>query len=538
MKPNLIVVLLVGLVLGFAIGKVLTSSRSDAPTVVTERSPSPAAGEGEASLPIKSSDMPAEIFAGMTDAQKYAAMRVMNDNTCDCGCPHDSLAGCAKQDPHCPVAPAKIKHAAALAKAGKSAAEIQAEMFGGPPKGAAARAQAQDSEVSKVPIDGSPSHGKPTALVTMVEISDYQCPFCANANQTVEELQKQYGDKLRLVMKQNPLPMHPDANSASLAALAAGEQGKYWQMHQRLFANQKALDAQSLEKHAREIGLDLASWKKALANPKLQEKIRNDQALAASLGATGTPAFFINGRRLSGAQPIATFKRVIDEELTKAEAMVKEGVRSDQVYAKIMEKASAAQAEAAANPAPEVQKIALGSAPVKGPKNAPVTIVVFSDFQCPYCSRAVPTLKAIEQQYGSKVKLAFKHQPLPIHQNARLAAAASMAANEQGKFWLYHDKLFENQQALDRASLEKYAAQLDLNMPKFKAALDSNKFDAQISADSSEGAQLGANATPTFFINGRQLIGAQPVDAFKVIIDEELKKPEKGPGTKHAAAAR
>jgi len=134
------------------------------------------------------------------------------------------------------------------------------------------------------------------------------------------------------------------------------------------------------------------------------------------------------------------------------------------------------------------------------------------------------------------VKVAFKHQPLPMHQNARLAAAASMAANEQGKFWEYHDKLFENQQSLDRASLEKYAEQVGLNLQKFKAALDSNKFDSQISADSAEGTRLGANGTPTFFINGRQLVGAQPIDAFKSIIDDELKKSEKPRGTKHAAA--
>ncbi len=99
-----------------------------------------------------------------------------------------------------------------------------------------------------------------------------------------------------------------------------------------------------------------------------------------------------------------------------------------------------------------------------------------------------------------------------------------MAANAQGKFWEMHDKLFANQRALDRASLEKYAQELGLNMDKFKAALDSNKFNAQIEADSAEGTRLGASGTPTFFINGRTVVGAQPVESFKRIIDEELKK--------------
>jgi protein-disulfide isomerase len=114
-----------------------------------------------------------------------------------------------------------------------------------------------------------------------------------------------------------------------------------------------------------------------------------------------------------------------------------------------------------------------------------------------------------------------------MHPNARLAAAASMAANEQGKFWEYHDKLFANQTALDRPSLEKYAQELGLNMTKFKSALDSNKYDAVVSADSSQGTSLGANGTPTFFINGRQLVGAQPLESFKAIIDEEIKKKAK-----------
>src|SRR6185436_13836335 len=146
---------------------------------------------------------------------------------------------------------------------------------------------------------------------------------------------------------------------------------------------------------------------------------------------------------------------------------------------------------------------------------------------CPFCGRVVPTLKQIEDQYGGKVRIAFKHQPLPFHQNARPAAMAAMAAQEQGKFWEMHDKLFANQQALDRASLEKYAQEIGLDMGKFKAALDSNKFDAQITKDSNEGAAIGANGTPTFFINGRQLVGAQPIESFKAMIDEELKKKGK-----------
>ena len=136
----------------------------------------------------------------------------------------------------------------------------------------------------------------------------------------------------------------------------------------------------------------------------------------------------------------------------------------------------------------------------------------------------VPTLHDLEKQYEGKIKIVFKNQPLPFHNNAKGAASAAMAANEQGKFWEMHDKMFANQQALDRPSLERYAQELGLDVGKFKAALDSNKFDAYIAADSAEGMRVGANGTPTFFINGRQVVGAQPIEAFKSVIDDELKK--------------
>ncbi len=144
-----------------------------------------------------------------------------------------------------------------------------------------------------------------------------------------------------------------------------------------------------------------------------------------------------------------------------------------------------------------------------------MTIVEWSDFQCPFCSRVVPTLAQIKEKYGKDVRVVFRHQPLPFHQNAKPAAEAALAAHEQGKFWEMHDKLFANQKALDRATFEKYAQELGLDMGKFKAALDSGKFTAQIEADSAAGSAVGANGTPTFFVNGRSLVGAQPFEAFK-----------------------
>ena len=264
-----------------------------------------------------------------------------------------------------------------------------------------------------------------------------------------------------------------------------------------------------------------------LGRPQDQGRGRPGSKAGTAAGANGTPTFFINGRELVGAQPADAFEKIIDDEIKKADELIKGGTPLKDVYKKRIEAAALAPAPSAAPSAPAApegkQNIKLGDAPVKGPGDAKVTVIAFSDFQCPFCSRAVPVLKQIEDEYKGKVKIAFKQLPLPFHDKAHLAAEAALAANEQGKFWPKHDKLFANQQALDRPSLEKYAEELGLNMGKFKAALDSGKFKDKVDSDAKEGAAVGATGTPTFFINGTKVVGAQPFDAFKTVIDTELK---------------
>jgi len=378
-----------------------------------------------------------------------------------------------------------------------------------------------------VPADAPFKGGKAGAKVTIVEWSDFQCPFCSRVVPTIKQIQDSYGDNVKIVFRQQPLPFHNNAKIAAEASLAAHEQNKFWEMHDKMFANAQALDRASLERYASEIGLDVGKFKTALDSGKYTKRVEEDSAAGMAVGANGTPTFFINGREFVGAQPFEAFKNIIDEEIKKADAMLSKGIKAQDLYAEFQKEAGKApppSAPGAPEPAKVVTDLKIDGSPVLGPKNAPVTIVAFSDFQCPFCSRVVPTLHDLEKQYEGKIKVVFKHQPLPFHNNAKIAAAASMAANEQGKFWDMHDKLFANQQALDRPNLERYASELGLDMGKFKAALDSNKFDAFITADSNEGMRVGANGTPTFFINGRQVVGAQPIDAFKSVIDDELKK--------------
>jgi protein-disulfide isomerase len=389
-----------------------------------------------------------------------------------------------------------------------------------------------DTTVWRLSIDGSPVEGSPDALVTLVEFSDYQCPYCGRANTTVQQLKKDYGSKLRLVMKEFPLTsIHPKARGAALAAVAAGLQGKYWEMHDKLFANQLALDPPALEGYAKDIGLDVARFQADVANPRTAAVLERDTELAAALGVTSTPAVFINGRRLpGGAVPIESFKALIDEELVKAEAMVRAGTPASEVYARIIEKgevpnaAKARQADAAA----AVRKVdAPAESPSFGPQFAKVTIVEWSDFQCPYCSRAAPTVEKLREAYGKDVRFVFRNFPLPMHPNARIAAQAAMAAHAQGKFWDMHDQLFANQAALDRASLDKTAEKLGLDMARFARDIDGPQVKALIDADVAAAAAAGVRGTPTLFVNGRPVSGAPQWEQFRAEIDAEIAKANK-----------
>ena len=161
--------------------------------------------------------------------------------------------------------------------------------------------------------------------------------------------------------------------------------------------------------------------------------------------------------------------------------------------------------------------------PSRGSADAPVTIVEFSDFQCPFCQRVEPTLKQVREKYGAKVRIVWKDFPLTqIHPQALGAAAAGHCAGEQGKFWEYHNTLFANQQALTPDALKKYGVDLGLDVAKFDACVGSSKYEAKVREALTVGMSLGVSSTPTFFVNGRVISGAQPLDVFVGIIDEEI----------------
>lgn len=162
--------------------------------------------------------------------------------------------------------------------------------------------------------------------------------------------------------------------------------------------------------------------------------------------------------------------------------------------------------------------------PVRGNAAAPITIVEFSDYQCPFCARVNPTLAKVRETYGDKVKIVFKDYPLPNHPQAPKAAEAARCAGDQKKYWEMHDAMFANQRALEVPALKQTARAIGVEGAAFDQCLDSGKYAATVLKGSEQGNQMGVNSTPTLYVNGRALIGAMPFENFKAIIDEELAK--------------
>lgn len=187
-----------------------------------------------------------------------------------------------------------------------------------------------------------------------------------------------------------------------------------------------------------------------------------------------------------------------------------------------------------AEPAPgeeRVDGVATGNLTMMGDENAPVTIIEFSDFECPFCEAFYSqTLSQIKSEYvdTGKAKLYYRHYPLAFHPAAVPAGLASECANEQGRFWEYHDMVFENQARISgggdnaNTALKEFAANLGLNANQFDSCFDSAKYQANVDQDLNDGTAAGVSGTPTVFVNGRRIVGAQPYATFKAIIDEEL----------------
>lgn len=417
-----------------------------------------------------------------------------------------------------------------LQEGGKSlsealAARMEANAAAPAPEAAPARPSAPDPSVRlRVPVGEAAVRGNADALVTIVEFSSYQCPFCGRVQPTLDQLAEQYGDDLRLVFKQRPLDFQANSQPAARAAVAAQNQGKFWEFHAALFENSRSLNEETFNRIAQELGLDMARFQADFASPETAARVAADSALADQLQASGTPHFFINGMRLVGAQPIEAFKALIDQELANARGVVEGGVARSAVYDNLMASAAERPAPAAAAPAAPAApaNIPAGNSPSRGPEDASVTVIEFSDFQCGFCSRLAATLDEVMPDYVDRVRFVSKQFPLGRWEISQVASRAALAANEQGKYWEFKALVYQNQRGLQESQLTEFAEQLGLNMDRFREDFTSGRFDDQIRAEQGQGRGAGVSGTPALFINGRQVGGAIPAERLRQELDAAL----------------
>lgn len=447
------------------------------------------------------------------------------------------VAACGGKSDETPAAPA-------AERAPSQAAEGAKEEAGAPSReGARAAAEGEraegEREQSLQALIALASTNAPNAKVEIIEVSDFQCPFCSRVLPTLAEVKKRYGDDVKVTFLHNALSFHKDARLAAIAAVAASRQGKFWDYHDALFANQRSLKRADLLRYADELGLNAQQFERDLDDPALASFVDQNQAIAVALGATGTPAFFINGKHLRGAQPLEQFVALIDAELAEAERADRSGpawieARTRATNQPLHDYLYAGKAPPKTPPRLErpidktVYRVAIDPKrdAMRGGEDALVTLVVFSEFQCQFCGKLEPTLDALVAEYGEQLRVVFKHNPLPFHKRALPAATAALCAKDQGEFWAMHDRLFDNQRKLDDDDLARYAEELGLDMAEFEACVASGKHAPQVAADQELATRVNARGTPNVFINGRKLTGVKPLEEYKAIVDEELEKAE------------
>jgi protein-disulfide isomerase len=214
--------------------------------------------------------------------------------------------------------------------------------------------------------------------------------------------------------------------------------------------------------------------------------------------------------------------RTKDQVLSQIEPRLRQQRQQERQVAFLRELRAAAGVKVLLEPLRVV--VEAGDAPSRGAKDAAVTILEFSDFECSFCARARPTLARLREVYAGKVRHVFRDFPLQMHPHAGKAAEAADCAGEQGRFWEMHDRLFAHADALEVDDLKKHAAAIGVEAAPFSACLDSGRHEAAWRKDAAEGVRLGVSGTPAFFINGRPLVGAQPFESFAQVIDDELER--------------
>ena len=413
------------------------------------------------------------------------------------------------------------------------------------------RADLGDSD--QIPVGDSPILGNPEAPVTIVEFTSMQCPFCGRAAGTLGEVLDKYEDDVRIVFKHFPLGNQQQAKPASKLMEAARRQDEaaFWTMKDELFERLQDFRDFSDEQMAdlgaelaEEMGLDPDQLREDFEDPELDEIIDADAALGRQIGVRGTPAFFINGEQVGGAQPLEEFSKIIDAQLELVEELREDGVEANELYAAAVrhnlgeddgadERAepSERRERERPQPAPDVdlsEGIPVGDSPIMGNPDAPVTVVEFTSMQCPFCARGADTLEQLVERYEDEVRVVFKHFPLGMQQQAEPASRLLEAARRQDEdsFWKMKSALFDRLGDYGEGKMAdlgaEIAEELGLDPDQLREDFKDPALARLVRDDQSLGRALGVRGTPHFFVNGEVVNGAQPLPRFAEVVDRQL----------------
>ena len=261
-------------------------------------------------------DLPDVDFTGLTAAQKTSALKMLREMGCTCGCDM-KVAQCRVEDPACSYSKTLSGIVVKGFKEGKSAADVS-KLVAASPVGKPRPVQKLLEDPIEIPVAGAPSTGPANAPILLVEFSDFECPFCSSAAHEIRTILAAYPKDVRLVYKQFPLSMHPHAELAATASVAAQEQGKFWELHDKMFANFRQLSQENILLWVKELGLDMDKFKAAFDSPKNKAIVKKDLQDGETAGVNGTPAVFVNGKHFNGPITLEALKPILTDELKAA----------------------------------------------------------------------------------------------------------------------------------------------------------------------------------------------------------------------------
>ncbi len=383
-----------------------------------------------------------------------------------------------------------------------------------------------DDALAPLPVDAAvPVLGRRSAPVTWVVFGDLECPYTRRLLRNLLRLERQMPAELRLAWRHRPLAEHAHARvAADFAATlqqGAGDDA-FWRFVGQIAAAEQPPAVPALRAWLEQAGIEGTQWQKWLASPAASEHVERDLRLAGQFNVRSTPTSFVNGVRVEGSRPYAELRQIFDQERRAALAALASGAEPSKLYLTRTKKNLI-------NLGPDVVMRACpkpGKSPARGAKDALVTIVEFADFECEYCKRAQPTLRALLARYPQTLRIVWKNFPLEQHARARAAAALAMEVHEQRgerHFWQVHDLLFKAAPDLSEAALLDVARGAALSADDARQTLRNAERAPVVLRDVALGEKLSVSGTPTFFVNGRRIAGARPLHEFRALVDEELK---------------